>query len=195
MWLKNTNGKKDAMLTFAAFSFLIVTLNVFLSTFGTVAVDNYSVTFQALDGSIMAIYLGSTFTAYVSRRWTDRKYKTDAENTVLQRQLTVPSSESDLEKTDEFEKPLSSLESIPAAVMEESSPQPIQSLVSEVVSDMAQDVIKDVVKDVAKSTGSKVEEVVSEALKPVQVNAQSLLEGTKKVSRTRKRIPQMEKFQ
>lgn len=74
MWIKNTNGKKDAMLTFATFSFLVVTLNVFLSTFETISFGDATVVFKALDTSVMAMYLGSTFTAYVSRRWTDRKY-------------------------------------------------------------------------------------------------------------------------
>ena len=74
MWVTNTNGKKDAMLTFATFSFTVVTLNMFLSTFDTITVGGVSVVFKSLDSSVMAIYLGSTFTAYVSRRWTDRKY-------------------------------------------------------------------------------------------------------------------------
>lgn len=74
MWIKNTSGKKDAMLTFAAFSFLIVTLNVFLSTFDTITIGTTTLVFKALDSSIMAVYLGSTFTAYISRRWTDVKY-------------------------------------------------------------------------------------------------------------------------
>lgn len=75
MWIKNTVGKPDAMLTFAAFSFLIVTLNVFLSTFDTISVGDTTIVFKALDSSVMAVYLGATFTAYVSRRWTDKKYK------------------------------------------------------------------------------------------------------------------------
>ena len=76
MWIKNTSGKKDAMLTFAAASFLVVTANVFLSTFESITVGDTSIVFKALDSSIMAVYLGSTFTAYISRRWTDKKYGT-----------------------------------------------------------------------------------------------------------------------
>lgn len=76
MWLNNTNGKKDAMLTFAALSFAVVTLNIFLSSFDTITFGDTSIIFKSLDSSVMAIYLGSTFTAYVSRRWTDRKYIT-----------------------------------------------------------------------------------------------------------------------
>lgn len=82
MWIKNTNGKKDAMLTFATFSFLVVTLNVFLSTFETISYGDTTVVFKALDTSVMAMYLGSTFTAYVSRRWTDKKYSIEPQSPV-----------------------------------------------------------------------------------------------------------------
>ena len=74
MWIKNTQGKEDAMLTFASVAFLVVTLNVLLSTLGSFAFKELSFEFQSLDSSIMAVYLGSTFTAYVSRRYTDKKY-------------------------------------------------------------------------------------------------------------------------
>lgn len=76
MWIKNSEGKPDAMLTFATASFLVVTINIFLSTFTSLTIGDFSVQFQALDSSIMAVYLGATFTAYVSRRWTDRHYLT-----------------------------------------------------------------------------------------------------------------------
>lgn len=75
MWVKNTAGIPDAMLTFALFSFIVVTLNVFLSTFGSFSLGDMSITFHTLDSSVMAVYLGATFTAYVSRRWTDKKYE------------------------------------------------------------------------------------------------------------------------
>lgn len=76
IWIKNSDGKPDAMLTFATISFLIVTVNLLVSTFGTITYDGHSIAFQALDSSVMAAYLGATFTAYVSRRWTDRKHPT-----------------------------------------------------------------------------------------------------------------------
>lgn len=75
MWINNSKKKPDAMLTFATISFAIVTFNIFLSTFGTVTFGEHSIQFVPLDGSIMAIYLGATFSAYVSRRWTDSHYK------------------------------------------------------------------------------------------------------------------------
>lgn len=77
MWIKNTSGKPDAMLTFALISFLVVTFNIFLSTIGTLTLGGLHIEFTALDSSVMAVYLGATFSAYVSRRWTDRRYMPD----------------------------------------------------------------------------------------------------------------------
>lgn len=74
MWIKNTSGKKDAMLTFAFISFVVATINVLLSTVGTLNINDFSITFQALDASVLSTYLGIAFSAYVGRRWTDKKY-------------------------------------------------------------------------------------------------------------------------
>ena len=57
MWIKNSSGKKDAMLTFA-----------------TIAFGGQTRSFQILDSGTMTAYLAATFGAYVSRRWTDRKF-------------------------------------------------------------------------------------------------------------------------
>jgi len=90
MWIKNTGGKPDAMLTFAFFSFLVVTLNVLLSTFGTLTIGDFQVVFTSLDSSVMAVYLGSTFTAYVSRRWTDKRYDVSINSQPSQPQFQNP---------------------------------------------------------------------------------------------------------
>ena len=74
-WIKNTSGKPDAMLTFALLSFGVVTLNVLLSTFGNIIYKEFSVNFTAMEAATMTAYLGATFTAYVTRRWTDKKYE------------------------------------------------------------------------------------------------------------------------
>lgn len=73
-WIKNTDGKRDAMLTFALISFFVVTLNLFLATFGDISVKGYDFGFSFMDASTMTAYLAATFGAYVSRRWTDKKY-------------------------------------------------------------------------------------------------------------------------
>lgn len=74
MWIKNTSGKPDAMLTFAFYSFLIVTINVLLATFGTITVGGNTIQLVPMDAGAMTAYLGATFTAYVTRKWTDKKY-------------------------------------------------------------------------------------------------------------------------
>jgi len=74
MWIKNTSGKKDAMLTFATIAFLVATANVLLSTIGSLSTGSFDISFQPLDAAIMSTYLGVAFSAYVGRRWTDRKY-------------------------------------------------------------------------------------------------------------------------
>lgn len=74
LWIKNTAGKPDAMLTFAFYSFLVVTINVLLGTFGTITRGEVSIQFVPMDAGTMTAYLGSTFTAYVTRRWTDKRY-------------------------------------------------------------------------------------------------------------------------
>ena len=76
-WIKNTAGKRDAMLTFALISFFVVTLNLFLATFGSISVSGYDFGFSFMDASTMTAYLAATFGAYVSRRWTAKKYSND----------------------------------------------------------------------------------------------------------------------
>tara|TARA_B100000579_G_C22816694_1_gene848288 strand:- start:540 stop:827 length:288 start_codon:yes stop_codon:yes gene_type:complete len=75
MWLKNSSGKRDAMLTFATIAFIIVSLNILLSTIQElIFAGGQSISFQLLDTGTMTAYLAATFGAYVSRRWTDRKF-------------------------------------------------------------------------------------------------------------------------
>jgi hypothetical protein len=74
-WIRNTDGKEDAMLTFAFLAFSVVTLNILLSTFGALSYKDFSLDFEAMDAAAMTAYLAATFTAYVTRRWTDRKYE------------------------------------------------------------------------------------------------------------------------
>jgi hypothetical protein len=78
-WIKNTSGKPDAMLTFAFLAFSVVTLNILLSTFGRISFKEFEIGFQSMEAAAMTAYLAATFTAYVTRRWTDRKYTADME--------------------------------------------------------------------------------------------------------------------
>ncbi len=75
IWIKNSNGKKDSMLTFATISFFVVTLSIFLSSISEVTFGEFSITFLPLDAGLASIYIGATFTAYVTRKYTDKKFE------------------------------------------------------------------------------------------------------------------------
>lgn len=74
MWIKNTDGKKDAMLTFATFSFLAVTLNIILANIETITFGESTISFSLIDPTTMGVYLAATFSAYVGRKLTDKHY-------------------------------------------------------------------------------------------------------------------------
>lgn len=65
-WLKNTEGKPDAMLTVALVS-LAVVLGKALLAGVTIGPVNLGV----MDGGLAAALLTPTLGAYVARRWTD----------------------------------------------------------------------------------------------------------------------------
>jgi uncharacterized membrane protein YiaA len=81
MWIKNTVGKPDAMLTFASIAFAVVTFNVLLATINAFSIGEWDISFAAMEAGTLTAYLGATFGAYVSRRWTTARYdaKPDAE--------------------------------------------------------------------------------------------------------------------
>lgn len=82
-WVRNSGGRRDAMLTFATISFLVVTASILLSSISEIHIGSFRTTFTPLDPGLVSIYLGATFTAYVTRKYTDRKFdekKTDKEN-------------------------------------------------------------------------------------------------------------------
>lgn len=74
-WVKNSSGKQDAMLTFATISFFIVTLSIILSSISELNIGKLKITFVPLDSNLASIYLGATFTAYVTRKYTDKKFE------------------------------------------------------------------------------------------------------------------------
>lgn len=74
-WVKNSSGKKDAMLTFATISFAVVTICFVLSSISEINIGKFHATFSQLDSGLVSIYLGATFTAYVTRKWTDKKFE------------------------------------------------------------------------------------------------------------------------
>ena len=73
LFLRNTDGKKDAMLTFAFTGFIVVLFKYLVS--GVAAdIAGHSVNFGTVDASMMAALLTPTLGAYVARRYTDKKF-------------------------------------------------------------------------------------------------------------------------
>lgn len=66
MWLKNTSGNEDAILTLSVVTLGVVLLKFFLSemSFG-------SIVFGQLDGAVIAALLTPTIGGYCIRRYTD----------------------------------------------------------------------------------------------------------------------------
>ncbi len=66
--MKDSRGKKNAMLTFAFVSFTVVSLCVILSCLKSKAFRTLSIELTMPDTSLLLGYLGATFSAYVLRR-------------------------------------------------------------------------------------------------------------------------------
>lgn len=73
LWLKNTDGKPDAILTLAAVSVLTVLAKVLLA--GVVVKSVHLGTPPGAD--VIAALLTPTLGAYVARRWGDAKFSTN----------------------------------------------------------------------------------------------------------------------
>lgn len=68
IWIKNTDGKPDAVLTMTMMAFLTVLFKVLLSG---VSVGVY--VFGGIDAGTIAALLTPTLGAYVARKYTDSK--------------------------------------------------------------------------------------------------------------------------
>lgn len=79
MWIKNTDGKKDAVLTMTLMGFLVILAKVLLGGV-EIEVAGAKYAFGTIDGAVVAAVLTPTLGAYVARRYTDRKYNVDLNN-------------------------------------------------------------------------------------------------------------------
>ncbi len=70
-WMKDSSGKASASLTFAALSFMVITLWILLSIFETIQFGEKSIITRPppSEGIILA-YLGTTFSLYFGRRYS-----------------------------------------------------------------------------------------------------------------------------
>jgi hypothetical protein len=72
-WIKNTDGKPDAMLTFAAIAFAVVIFK-FLLAGVSFKIKGQDVSAGQVDASTIAALLTPTLGAYVARRHSETKY-------------------------------------------------------------------------------------------------------------------------
>lgn len=71
LWLRNTSGKKDAVLTLAVATVVVVLLKVLAAGISvTIAAKTYALGSMP-DGGVIASLLTPTLGAYVARRHTD----------------------------------------------------------------------------------------------------------------------------
>lgn len=73
IWIRNTDGKSDAVLTMTLWSLVVVLVKLVFSGF-TLSFGGWSVGAGAIDAGIIGALLSPTLGAYVARRYTDRRY-------------------------------------------------------------------------------------------------------------------------
>ena len=73
IWIRNTDGKRDAVLTMTLMGFIVV---LFKFLFAGVTVMGFSA--GTIDASMIAAVLTPTLGAYVARRYTDKNMETVA---------------------------------------------------------------------------------------------------------------------
>lgn len=75
LWLKNTSGKADAILTLMVLSFLIVTGAYLASILGSVTIGGLAMTFNAFDVSYATAVMIPLMMTYAARRYTSANAK------------------------------------------------------------------------------------------------------------------------
>jgi hypothetical protein len=73
LWIKNTDGKPDAVLTMTLLGFLTVLVRLLFSNV-TLELLGKTITVGAIESGAIAAILTPTLGAYVARRYTDKKY-------------------------------------------------------------------------------------------------------------------------
>lgn len=68
MWLKNTAGVKDSMLTFAVGGFLVSAFAVISSFLEKITVGTFELVLKSPDVALVTAFMGATLVAYVTRR-------------------------------------------------------------------------------------------------------------------------------
>lgn len=74
MWIRNTDGKPDAIFTLSLLAFFVVLIK-FMVAGVTFTISGVDYSLGSVDASMIAALLTPTLGAYVGRRYTDRKYQ------------------------------------------------------------------------------------------------------------------------
>lgn len=72
-WIKNSSGNRDAVLTMTFIGFIVVVIKVLFAGF-SITLANSTFVVGPIDAATIGAILAPTFTAYVSRRFTDKKF-------------------------------------------------------------------------------------------------------------------------
>lgn len=75
-WMKNTDGRPDAVLTMTFVGFIVVVVKILLGG-ATIEYDGTKYSFGELDAAVVGALLTPTLGSYVARRWTDKKFKSE----------------------------------------------------------------------------------------------------------------------
>jgi hypothetical protein len=78
VWIKDAEGKPNCMLSFSVVAFAIVVFKVIMGGL-TITLGAQTLTFSLIDASTIAALLTPTLTAYVARKYTDKKFDTDGD--------------------------------------------------------------------------------------------------------------------
>jgi hypothetical protein len=78
LWLSNTSGNKDAVLTMTVVGFAVILIKFLLAGI-VLHFGDRSIEFAATDAASIGALLTPTLGAYVARRYTDRKYAQQAQ--------------------------------------------------------------------------------------------------------------------
>lgn len=78
-WIKNSDGKPDAMLTLTMVSFIVVMVKIMFG--GTsINIGSFIMSIDAISPELAATLLGTNTAGYVFRRHTDKKFEAKKED-------------------------------------------------------------------------------------------------------------------
>lgn len=77
LWINNTDGQPDAVLTMTLMGFLAILGKFLLSNVSLTLASDHIINFGSVDAMSIAAVLTPTLGAYCARRYTDKKFGAD----------------------------------------------------------------------------------------------------------------------